>query len=178
MNSLAALPGAICHRTAGGLLGLALILGGCACGPARGGDPAAAATAAAQATSTLRVAEATVQRIIAGIPTPTPLPAPSATPTPNCPGAIWWHQARAHVGEVRTVQGPVVASRPAPGALALLEVGQPYPDPTGLGVLVPAASGAAERLTGHGVCVGGPIENDEGTPMIRVRDPAAIVVVS
>jgi len=31
-----------------------------------------------------------------------------------------------------TKQGAIVATRPAPGGLALLEIGQRYPDPTGL----------------------------------------------
>jgi hypothetical protein len=133
------------------------------------------ATAVAQATSTRRVAEATVQRMIAGVPTATPQPPAAPTAAPSCPGAIWWHQARAHVGESRTVQGPVVATRSAPDALALLEIGQPYPDPTGLAVVVPAT--AAPAFNGKTLCVAGAIENDEGTPLIRVRDAAAIVVV-
>jgi hypothetical protein len=151
-----------------------LLLGTLACGPLRGGDTAPAATAAAEATSTRRAAEATVQRIIAGAPTATPLPAPAATPAPNCAGAIWWYQAHAHIGETRLVQGPVVASRPAPGELTMLELGQPYPDPLGLAVLVPAA---APAFDGKSVCVSGAITNAEGSPLIRVREAASIVVV-
>src|SRR5579862_5337444 len=105
-------------------------------------------------------AVAAVQRIIANNPDPTPIPSATATASPSCNNAIWWREARLHVGEIHQVQGTVVATRPAPGGMALLELGQLYPDPTGLAVLVPAA--AASQLNGKTVCVGGRITTDEG----------------
>ncbi|MBV9169306.1 MAG: hypothetical protein JOZ81_04400, partial [Chloroflexi bacterium] len=137
------------------------------CGSLRGGDAVQAATADAQATATRRVAEATVQRMIAGVPTATPLPLPAPTTAPACRDAIWWYQARSHIGELRTVQGPVVATRSAANAAALIEIGQPYPDPTGVTVQV---AHAPAGLDGKMVCVTGPIANDEGTPTIKLAD--------
>lgn len=157
------------------VLGVLLLAGCVGCGSTRPADAAASATAVAEATSTRRAAQATVQRIIAGAPTATPVPQSTPSPAPGCPGAIWWHQARSHVGESRTVEGPVVATRAAPGALAMLEIGQPYPDPAGLAVIVPV--GAAPGFAGKMLCVAGAIENDAGTSLIRVREPASIVVV-
>lgn len=130
----------------------------------------------AQATNTRRTAVAEVQRVIANNPTATPLPAATATPAPTCPNAIWWTEARSHVGESRTIQGTIVAFRPAPGGAALLEVGQPYPDPTGLAVLIPSAA-AADTLSGKTVCVAGRIVMTEGRPTLQVRDPSAVVVL-
>ena len=147
-----------------------------ACRAASNQNPSQAATAVAEATATQRVAQATVQRIIAGAPTATAAPQPAATPLPNCAGAIWWHQARAHIGESRVVQGPVVAVRAAAGTTAMLEIGQPYPDPTGVAVMVSGTAGANWQR--KMVCISGAIDNREGTPTIQVTDPARIVVVS
>ena len=55
----------------------------------------------AQATNVRRTAVAAVQAIIANHPTSTPLPAATATPGPTCQNAIWWTEARAHLGERR-----------------------------------------------------------------------------
>lgn len=131
---------------------------------------------AAQATDVRRTAVAQVQLIIANKSTPTPQPAPTATPRPTCPNAIWWTEARTHTGETRTIQGTVVATRPATAGATLVEVGQPYPDPTGLAVLL--QSGNAESLTGKSVCVAGRISLDEGRPTLQVRDLSAISVVN
>jgi hypothetical protein len=113
--------------------------------------------------------------MIAGVPTATPLPQPAPTPAPTCNDAIWWYQARSHMGESRTVQGPVVATRSAASAAALIEIGQAYPDPTGVTVLVPTAPAG---LQGKMVCVTGAIASAEGTPTINVPDGSKIVVVS
>jgi hypothetical protein len=129
----------------------------------------------AQATNVRRTAVAAVQRIIANNPDPTSTPSATATTSPTCNNAIWWREARLHVGESHQVQGTVVATRPAAGGMALLEIGQVYPDPTGLAVLVPASS--ASQFSGKTVCVGGRITTDEGKPTILVRDPSSIVVV-
>jgi hypothetical protein len=130
----------------------------------------------AQATNTRRTAVAEVQGIIANNPTATPLPAATATPIPTCPNAIWWTEARSHIGESRTIQGTVVATRAAPDGLAMLEIGQLYPDPTGLFALVP--SSAAERFNGKMICLPGRISMAEGRPTVQVHDPTAIAVVN
>jgi hypothetical protein len=129
----------------------------------------------AQATNVRRTAVAAVQAIIANHPTATPLPPATATPSPTCQNAIWWTEARSHVGESRTIQGTVVATRPAPGGLAMLEIGQPYPDPTGLFALVPSTSAA--RFSGKTLCLPGRINMAEGRPTVQVRDPSVIVVL-
>jgi hypothetical protein len=130
----------------------------------------------AQATNVRRTAVAEVQRIIANNPSPTATPNATPIPRPTCQNAIWWHEARSHLGEVRTVQGTIVATRPAPDGLAVLELGQPYPDPIGVAVMIPAA--AAPALGGKTVCVTGRINAAEGRPTILARDPSSIVVVS
>jgi hypothetical protein len=129
----------------------------------------------AQATDVRRTAVANVQRIISNPSTPTPLPEPTSTPTPTCRDALWWTEARAHVGESRTVQGTIVGIRLASSGQTLLEIGQPYPDPTGLAVLL--ASGDATALSGKTVCVAGRIALTEGRPMLQVQSPSAISVV-
>jgi hypothetical protein len=154
-----------------GLLGLAVLVSGMACARPFGGE----SQAAAQATSTRRAELARVQRIVAGEPTPTLTPEPTPSPRPTCASAIWWSEARSHLGEVRTVQGPVVNVRSAPEATALVQLGQPYPDPTGVVVSMPAP--AASGLEGKTVCVAGRIVSAEGTPTILVRDAASLVVV-
>ena len=131
---------------------------------------------AAQATDVRRTAVAEVQRIIANHATSTPLPEPTSTPVPTCPNALWWTEARSHVGEVRTVQGAVVATRPAAGGGTLLELGQPYPDPTGVAVVL--SSPDAAGFAGKTVCASGRIELAEGRPTLRAASAAAITLVS
>jgi hypothetical protein len=130
---------------------------------------------AAQATTIRRTAVAEVQAIIANKSTPTPVPEPTSTPTPSCPNAIWWTEARSHAGEARTVQGAVVGIRQAPAGSTLVEVGQAYPDPTGLSVVL--TSGDATGLTGKTVCVAGRIGLEEGRVTLLVRDTSAFTVV-
>jgi uncharacterized protein YdeI (BOF family) len=132
--------------------------------------------AEAQATNVRRTAVADSQRIIANNPAATATPQATAVGRPSCKDAIWWHEARSHVGESLAVQGTIVATRPAPEGLALFEIGQRYPDPTGLVVLVPAA--AAPTLDGKTVCVAGRITNNEGRATMRLRDASGIVVVN
>src|SRR5947208_12286460 len=59
---------------------------------------------------------------------------------------LWWTEARAHVGEVRTIQGTVIATRPAPAGATLLELGQAYPDPTGVELLLSSPAGDVASL--------------------------------
>lgn len=146
-----------------------------ACSGPADGDPVPN-SAEAQATNVRRTAVADVQRIIANPPTQTSLPEPTATARPSCDGAIWWTEARSHVGESRKVQGTIVGTRPAPNNGAMLEIGQPYPDPTGLAVLIPAV--LANNFSGQTVCVAGRIVTAQGSTTIQVRDASSIVVVN
>jgi hypothetical protein len=148
-----------------------------ACGAPTAG-PANPDLAPAQATNVRRTEVADVQRIVANNPTATSTVAPTVAAPPTCraQGAIWWYEARTHIGESRTIQGTILATRPAPDGLALLEVGQRYPDPTGLGLLVPATQGST--LAGKNVCVTGRITTVEGRPTILLQDPSSIVVLN
>jgi hypothetical protein len=129
----------------------------------------------AQATAVRRTAAADIQRIIAGNLSGTPTPEPTATPAPSCNGAIWWHEAQAHLGERRTVQGPVVHKRPGGAAATILELGQVFPDPNGMLVVLPSGNGDA--LLGKTVCVTGRINVRSGAPAID-EDASNIVVVN
>jgi hypothetical protein len=117
-----------------------------------------------------------VQVIIANNPAATPTPQPTATAAPACDGAIWWHEARSHIGESRKVQGPVVGTRLAPNTTTLLEVGQAYPDPRAFVVLAPGA--VDTTLTGKSVCIAGKIITLEGIPTMAIQDASAVVIVA
>jgi len=130
----------------------------------------------AQATSVRRTAVAEVQRIIANRPASTATPGATPLPRPSCRDAIWWHEARSHLGEVQTVQGIIVAARAAADGGALLEMGQPYPDPTGIAVLLQTTG--ATSMTGKTVCVAGRIGMIEGRPTLQPRDASSVVVVN
>jgi hypothetical protein len=129
---------------------------------------------AAQATNARRTAVAEVQAIIANKPTQTPIPLGTATPTPSCRDALWWSDARLHVGETRTVQGMVVGHRSGSSGFLLLELGQPYPDPTGILVRVPQTPDP--ETEGHTVCATGKIVMDEGTTVIELANISALKV--
>ena len=155
-----------------GVLGLCLVSLACAAPP----EAVPPGSPGAQATNVRRTAVAEVQRIIANNATPTPYPEATRTPTPTCQDAIWWTEARSHIGESRTIQGTVVGARPAPGGAALLGIGQPYPDPTGIAVLLQTGDGS--NLNGRTVCVAGRISLAEGRPTLQVRDSTVIQVVN
>jgi hypothetical protein len=158
-----------------------LVLMGAACGTP--GSPSTSSTstsgqtlAEAQATNVRRTAVAEVQRIIANNPAPTSTPNPTAVPRPSCQNAIWWFEARSHLDELRTVQGTIIGTRAAPNGQVLVELGQAYPDPLGVAVLVPGSTPTAD-LPGKTVCVSGRIGGLEGRPTIQLRDAASLVVV-
>jgi hypothetical protein len=155
------------------VLGLALAAEACSAPP--DSEPAPDSPNA-QATRVRRTAAAAVQKIIANNSTPTPLAAPTDTPTPTCKDAIWWTEARSHVGESRKIQGTIVGTRPSPEGGVVLEVGQPYPDPTGLAVMLQSAWGPASP--GKTVCVAGRITLGEGRATLQVRDATSIEVVN
>jgi hypothetical protein len=151
---------------------LALVAASACAQFAANGDTQSPATA--EATNVRRTAIADVQRIIANNRTATPTPSPTELPAPSCRGAIWWHEARAHIGESRTVQGPVVSMRPTSNATMLIQLGQPYPDPIGFVVVAPSAD--LPNLQGQNVCAAGKIVRIEGMPTVRVRDAAAVKI--
>jgi hypothetical protein len=153
------------------LLGVMLVT--LACGSPS--DQAAPGSPAAQATNVRRTAVARVQGIIANKSTPTAVPQPTATPTPSCQNAIWWTEAKSHLGESRTIQGTVVGWQPLANGSIMLELGQPYPDPTGLSVLIGTAD--ATTLSGKDVCVSGRIGLTEGQATLQVQDPTTLRVV-
>jgi hypothetical protein len=153
-----------------GVLVLVIVSAGCTAPVDTGPD-----SPAAQATSVRRNEIARVQNIISNPSTATPLPAPTATPSPTCPNAIWWTDARSHVGETRTIQGQVVGTRLGPAGGQLIEVGLPYPDP--LGVALVLSSGDASSLSGKSICVTGNIRLVEGRPTLQLQDIAGVKLV-
>ena len=164
---------------AGSTLALAflLALSTLMCTPDRSAPvEAPTATAQAAATSARRTSVANVQRMLSGDVVPTATPEPTSAPRPTCPDAIWWFEAGAHIGESRVIEGTILRTRAAPEGNVLLELGQPYPDPTGFTVLVPAEAGPG--LAGKTVCVQGRILNRQGAPTIVERDPATITVLN
>lgn len=151
----------------------ALLVGTLACAAE---PPASSSTPTAEAVTARRTADAEVRRISAGLPPPTSTPAPTPAPRPTCPDALWWYEARSRVGEAHAVEGPVVQTRRLADGRALLAIGQLYPDPTSVAVLIPET--AAPRFASKTVCVTGRIITIEGTPTIEVADPASIVVLN
>src|SRR4029077_13053410 len=85
------------------VLGLTLVMLACQAPPDTGPD-----SAAAQAAHPRRTPVARAPNNLSNPSTPPPPPAATATPAPTCANAIWWTEARTHVGEMRTVQGTVV----------------------------------------------------------------------
>ena len=79
-----------------------------------------------------------------------------------------------HVGETWAVQGPVVQLRRLADGRAALELGQLYPDPTGVLVLVSALD---QRYLQQMVCVSGTIHLDNGTPVLRVANAGAVRLI-
>jgi hypothetical protein len=154
---------------------LAFVLAACASpGPAPGTPTAPTATTEARATQTVQAADAEVRRILAGNPVATATPSPTPVPRPACADGIWWYEAAAHMGENRTVQGQVVRVRRLEDGTSQLEVGQFYPDPNGLLVLVPGAVDEQTYLN-RSVCVAGTILSQGGTPALRA---SSVVVVA
>ena len=151
---------------------LALAAEACS-GPLSAGGPS---PPNAEATNVRRTAVAAVQKIIANNYTPTPQPAATDTPTPTCQNAIWWTDARSHVGETRMVQGTIVGTRAVSGGGVLLEIGQAYPDPTGMAIVLPSPWAPASQ--GKTICAAGRISFAEGRPTLKVRDATTIVVVN
>jgi hypothetical protein len=154
---------------------LPFVLGACAAPGAAPSTPTApTATTEARATQTVQAADAEVRRILAGNPVATATPSPTPVPRPTCADGIWWYEAAAHLGENRIVQGQVVRVRRLEDGTSLLEVGQLYPDPSGLLVVVPGAVDEHTYLN-RSVCVAGTILSQGGSPALRT---SSVVVVA
>jgi hypothetical protein len=146
---------------------------GCQPAPANPSPDSGPAVAAQQ------TAEIAVRRITAGDLGATPTPVPTLVPPPNCAGAVWWYQARDHVGENLAVQGRVVHAHPAVGSVRL-DLGQSYPDPTGLPVLVRTVDGvdqADATWAGKVVCVHGHIEQSDSGAVLSAPSSDAIDIL-
>jgi hypothetical protein len=151
---------------------LALVVAS-ACGPdvsstSSGGD--------GPSTAARQTASADVRRILSGEQLATPTAGPTRVPRPACPEAIWWYEAAGQIGQSRSVQGPVVRVRQqASGGTSMLELGQRFPDPTS--VIVVVASGGESSFDGKMVCVTGLIRAQDGGPTLDATSPAAIRII-
>ncbi len=104
----------------------------------------------------------------------------------TCQDAISWDEAYQHVGEVTTVEGPVMSPRYAEsssGQPTFLNIGRPFPDPDRFTVVIwgddrgnfqTPPEQAYDRKT---ICVTGLIESFEGSPEIIADSPSDIEVV-
>ncbi|MDZ4278862.1 MAG: DNA-binding protein, partial [Dehalococcoidia bacterium] len=100
--------------------------------------------------------------------------------------AIAWDQAEQRVGQQATVQGPVVGTHFAEesrGQPTFLNIGNPFPDPNRLTVVIWIEDRAAfpeppeTAYDGKTVCVTGVIETYEGVPEIVAASPSVIAIV-
>ena len=101
-------------------------------------------------------------------------------------GVIPWDKAAEHVGETRTVEGPVVDTKYAStsrGTPTFLNVGKSYPDPARFTVVIwgrnrnkfPELPEVLYR--GRTIRVTGLISIYRGSPQIEVTEPSAISIV-
>jgi micrococcal nuclease len=101
----------------------------------------------------------------------------------TCPGGLSWRDARAHVGEQATVEGPVAGAlfaSDATGQPTFLNLGVDHPDPDRVTVIIwgrdrgrfPEPPETA--YLGSTVCVSGRIELYEGVAELEVSSPAQI----
>jgi hypothetical protein len=143
------------------------------------GSPADQSSASGPPTAARQTAEVAVRQISAGNRDATPTPAPTAVPPPACAGAVWWYEASAHVGQSLAVQGRVVHAHPAVGSVRL-DLGQSYPDPTGLPVLVRTDLGvdrADATWAGKMICVHGRVESADPGAIVSADSADAIEVL-
>ncbi len=158
------------------LLALALVLLLCGCGMPES-SPEAPATVTAHQT-----VDAAYGLISTGRVEQTPTPAATPVPGPTCDGAIWWYDASDHVGAQMTVQGRVVhvhADASNPGHTLRIDLGQSFPDPTGLPVFVPSdrpADTADADWAGKMVCARGLIGSRGGATILQLDNTDALDV--
>jgi hypothetical protein len=157
------------------VLTLALVLLLCGCRTPES-SPAAPATVTAQTTDVAYglISTGRVER--------TPTPAATPVPRPTCDGAIWWYDAADHIGAEMTVQGRVVhvhADASDSGHTLRLDLGQSFPDPTGLPVFVPtdrSADSADADWAGKMVCARGLIGSRGGATILQLDNTDALDV--
>lgn len=103
-----------------------------------------------------------------------------------CQDAISWDEAYQHVGEVATVQGPVMSPRYAEssgGQPTFLNIGRPFPDPDRFTVVIWGddrgnfPTPPEQAYDGKTICVTGLIESFEGSPEIIADSPSDIKIV-
>jgi hypothetical protein len=141
-------------------------------------SPEAPATATARQT-----ADAAYGLISTGRVEQTPTPVATPVPGPTCDGAIWWYDAVDHVGAELTVQGRVVHVHPDasdPGHILRLDLGQSFPDPTGLPVFVPtdrSAESADADWAGKMVCAHGLIGSRGSATVVQLANTDALDVL-
>jgi len=117
-----------------------------------------------------------------GIPLMPAIVQPTTSASPTASG-IDWSEARAHLGEVATVCGPVISTFTATssvGSPTFLNVGVDYPDPAGFTVIIfDDYRGAfpfdpAIEYQGDTLCVTGEIRPHEQFVQIEARSPDQI----
>ena len=100
--------------------------------------------------------------------------------------AIPWNEALSHVGEVTTIEGPVVevlTDETDSGLSTYLNVGAPYSDPGRFVVVIWGSSRSAfpsapeSMYTGKQIRVTGEVTEYEGNAQIEVASPDAIEIV-
>jgi len=109
---------------------------------------------------------------------------PTASASSTASG-IDWSEARAHLGEVATVCGPVISTFTATssvGSPTFLNMGVDYPDPAGFTVIIfddyrsAFPSDPAIEYQGDALCVTGEIRPHEEFVQIEARSPDQIAV--
>jgi hypothetical protein len=95
-------------------------------------------------------------------------------------GAIWWYEAKDHIGDRLTVCGPVVDSNWASGSSGkptFLNIGEPYPDPDRFTVVIwidyrsNFPQSPEDYYLGKNICVTGLIIEYDGSTEIEVQSP-------
>lgn len=108
-----------------------------------------------------------------------------ATAADDCPGALSWREARAHVGERATVVGPVAGTHYAAdssGQPTFLNLGVDYPRPGRVTVLiwgrhrVRFPEPPERAYAGKTICVTGRIVLYQDVPEIEVSSPGQIEI--
>jgi hypothetical protein len=98
-------------------------------------------------------------------------------------GAIWWYEAKDHIGDRLTVCGPVVDSNWASGTSGkptFLNIGKPYPDPDRFTVVIwidyrsNFPQSPEDYYLGKTICITGLITEYEGIAEIEAQSPTQI----
>ncbi len=110
---------------------------------------------------------------------------PSSTPQAGAE-AVEWDLAAEHIGEMRTVHGPVVQTHYAErstGSPTFLNLGRPHPERHRFTVVIWGDDRSAFpippelKYRGRRVAVSGPVGSHEGIPQIAARGPGCIEIL-